>query len=104
MSPQLGKIDLQNWSKTRFGSSMGYVWHLLYILYSLEVGSFLLFLPWLDIWDNNYFVYLYPRIRPIVANSFLKGGILGLGVINILIGIQESVQFKKRFFKDRSSK
>ncbi len=68
---------------------MVWTWHILYILYSLEVGIFLLFLPWLSIWENNYLVYLYPKLRLIVANSFFKGGVLGLGIVNILIGLQE---------------
>ena len=72
-----------------------WVWHLLYIVYSLEVGGFLLFLPWLNIWDHNYLVYRYPLIRPIVANAFLKGAVLGLGIVNILIGIQEIASFRK---------
>ncbi len=68
---------------------MVWTWHILYILYSLEVGIFLLFLPWLRIWENNYLVYLYPKLRLIVANPFFKGAVLGLGIVNILIGFQE---------------
>ena len=75
-----------------------WIWRILYILYCLEVGGFLLFLPWLGIWENNYLLYQYPQLRPFVANSFLKGGVLGLGLVNILIGIQEVVQFKKIYF------
>ena len=52
---------------------MAWIWHILYIIYSLEVGVFLLFLPWLGIWDNNYLIYKLPAIRPVVANPFLKG-------------------------------
>lgn len=75
---------------------MVWVWHILYILYSLEVGVFLLFLPWLNIWENNYLLYLYPKIRLVVANPFFKGAVLGLGIVNILIGIQEIANFRKR--------
>ena len=75
---------------------MAWVWRILYIVYSLEVGCFLLILPWWNIWDNNYLVYVYPQIRPIVSNPFLKGAVLGLGVVNIVIGIQEVVLLWKR--------
>jgi hypothetical protein len=85
----------ENNGKLRSRPGMGWVWHILYILYSLEVGVFLLFLPWLGIWDNNYLLYRFPTIRPIVANSFLKGAVLGLGIVNIMIGIQEVVQFRR---------
>jgi hypothetical protein len=56
-----------------------------------------LFLPWLQIWDNNYLLYRYPGIRPIIANSFLKGAVLGLGIVNLLIGIQEIIDFRRNF-------
>ncbi len=81
--------------KPRFRTSVPWIWHIIYILYSLEVGILLLFLPWSAIWENNYLLYLYPGIRPIVANSYLKGAVLGLGIVNILIGIQEIAQFRK---------
>ncbi len=69
--------------------------NLLYIVYSLVVGFALLFLPWQDIWDNNYLVFLYPRLRPILVNPFLKGGVVGLGLVDIFIGIHEIANLKK---------
>lgn len=80
-------------SRARFTTP--WMWHIIYILYSLEVGILLLFLPWSAIWDNNYLLYLYPKFRPVVANPFLKGAVLGLGIVNILIGFQEIAQFRK---------
>jgi hypothetical protein len=69
--------------------------NIIYILYSLEVGIALLCFPWLDIWENNYLLYLHPGIRPVIANPFFKGAVLGLGIANILIGIREIVHFKR---------
>jgi hypothetical protein len=66
----------------------------IYILYSLEAGIFLLWLPWLSLWENNHMLYLYPQIRTLVANPFFKGAILGLGIDNILMGIWQVVHFK----------
>jgi len=82
---------------------MAWIWQILYILYSLEVGLFLIFLPWLRIWESNYLLYLFPEMQPIVENSFLKGAVLGLGIVNILIGIQEVIEFKREI-KNRFSK
>jgi hypothetical protein len=65
-----------------------------YILLSLEIGMFLLCLPWMPSWENNYLLYLYPQIRPVVANAFFKGFVLGLGIVNILIGIYEVAQVR----------
>jgi hypothetical protein len=68
--------------------------NILFILYSLEVGIALLWLPWQSIWETNYVLYLYPQIRPIITNPFFKGAILGLGIDNILIGIREVVHIR----------
>jgi hypothetical protein len=38
-----------------------------------------------------------PDSAEIVANSFLKGAVLGLGILNILIGVQEIVKLLKSF-------
>jgi hypothetical protein len=85
----------QQGEKVYHWGGLSWIWHLLYIIYSLEVGLVLIFLPWLAIWDNNYLLYLFPHFRPLLANAFLKGAVLGLGIVNILIGIQEIVRFKK---------
>jgi hypothetical protein len=86
-------LVLETRARPRFG--LGWFWQVLYILYCLEVGVFLLFLPWMNLWDTNYLVYMYPWLRPILANPYLKGGVLGLGIVNLLIGIQEIARFKK---------
>lgn len=68
---------------------------IIYILYSIEAGVFLLWLPWTSFWDTNYLTYLYPQILPVITNPFFKGAVLGLGIVNLMIGIHEIVHFKK---------
>jgi hypothetical protein len=46
-------------------------------------------LPWSAFWERNYFVYLWPFLRPVVVNNFVRGGISGLGVVNVLAGFAE---------------
>jgi len=73
----------------------------LYIVYFFFVGIFLLCLPWLWIWENNYVLYLYPQLRPLVANYFFKGAVLGLGIVNIMIGIQDIVHVRRNLRRHR---
>lgn len=74
-----------------------------YVLFTLAFGVSLLVLPWSALWDSNYLLYLYPKIRPLVANPFFKGAVLGLGIVNIAIGFDEIDYFrgiaKGRFFR-----
>jgi len=59
------------------------------IVYWTGIGALLLWLPWSGFWEDNYLIYLYPQFRPLVANAFFKGFVLGLGIVNILIGLNE---------------
>ena len=67
---------------------------ILYILFSLGFGVALLWLPWLSFWENNHLLNLYPPLRPLISNSYFKGAVLGLGIVDILIGIYEIAHFK----------
>jgi hypothetical protein len=44
-------------------------------------------LPWSEFWERNYFAQNWPTIRPFVNNSFVRGGVSGLGFVNLLVGI-----------------
>jgi hypothetical protein len=86
---------MENGGKPRSSSRRVWRWRIVYIVYSLEVGSFLVILPSLPFWDNNYLLYRFPSLRPLVVNPFLKGAVLGLGIVNLLIGLYEIVRFRK---------
>ena len=59
---------------------------LVYVAFFLEVGLLLVVLPWSSFWDNNYFVLQWPAIRPFLTNHFVRGGITGLGGVNLVAG------------------
>ena len=85
IAPQSGKPHL---------GALEWICNALYIISSLYLGIALLALPWTSAWESNYFLYIFPQFRPIVTNSFFKGAVLGLGLANILIGIQEIVRIR----------
>jgi hypothetical protein len=45
--------------------------------------------PWSDFWADNYFAQAFPVLAPIITNSFVCGGVSGLGIANILIGVSD---------------
>jgi hypothetical protein len=94
--PLSADIDPKGGGKTfaRIANWLQKSLYFLYILLSLELGVLLLCLPWMWVWENNYLLYLYPQFRPLVSNPFFKGFVLGLGIVNILIGIYEVAHFK----------
>jgi hypothetical protein len=62
---------------------------LVYVAFFLEVGLLLIVLPWSTFWDRNYFVVVWPFVRALVTNNFVRGAVSGLGVVNVIAGFAE---------------
>jgi len=48
-------------------------------------------LPWSSFWSHNYFVLHWPAAAPWLLNDFVRGGVTGLGIINVAAGIADLV-------------
>lgn len=57
--------------------------------YFLEVGLVLLVVPWSPLWDRNVFTDLLPALKPILTAHVTRGGVSGLGLINLCAGFAE---------------
>jgi len=69
---------------------------LFYIAFFLETGLLLVVLPWSEFWSRNYFVMHWPAISPWVVNDFVRGGVSGLGLINLVAGIADMIPLVRR--------
>jgi hypothetical protein len=58
------------------------------LLLWLELGIMLILVPWSEIWDANYFLYQYPALGLLIQNSYLRGAISGLGIMNVLFALE----------------
>jgi len=63
------------------------------IFFCFEIGLFLVFIPWSELWEGNYLLNYIPTFRPIVLHGFFRAGVTALGGIDILIGISELRNF-----------
>ncbi len=59
---------------------------------SLLVGLILVVTPWTGLWDANYLIELHPAVRAVALSTFTRGWVTGLGLVNILLAIQETRQ------------
>lgn len=68
-----------------------------YVFYCLEVGIFLLIVPWWlpQVWEQNYIYYLFPSLKQMFLSGYVRGAVSGLGVVNILLGIVEVIQHER---------
>ena len=63
------------------------LFRVVWLLVWLELGLVLILVPWSDIWEINYFLYQYPQLALIVNNSFTRGAISGLGIMNVVLAL-----------------
>lgn len=64
---------------------------LVYVAFFLEVGLLLIVLPWSSFWDRNYFLLTWPGLQPFLANNFVRGGVTGLGFVNLIAGLMDLI-------------
>ena len=75
-------------------------WFVLYVLVCLEVGFFLMLVPWSAIWEHNYFLEAFPDLRPVLLSPSLRGAVCGLGLANVYLGVTEILN-RLRIVSDR---
>ncbi len=71
----------------------------IYVLYCLEVGIFLLVYPWMRLWDQNFLLQYSTYLRFVLLNDFFRGAVSGLGIANLILGAWEVAHFQRYFRK-----
>lgn len=67
----------------------------LFIIVCFEVGAFLTVFPWTPQWDNNAMANLFPWLRDLWGNSYFRGALSGLGLLNIYISLGEVSRLRR---------
>ena len=67
---------------------MNRIFRVVMLLFWLELGLVLILATWSDIWEANFFLYQYPALGFFLKNPFLRGGISGLGVMNVFLSLE----------------
>ncbi len=57
----------------------------LYFVIYLSLGLWLFILPWMPVWEKNFFVVHYVLFSSIIRNDFVRGAVSGLGLVDIFI-------------------
>lgn len=68
---------------------------LLFIIVCFEVGAFLVVFPWTQQWETNALANLAPWLRDLWTNSYFRGALTGLGLLNIYISLAEVFRLRK---------
>jgi hypothetical protein len=68
---------------------------LVFIIFCLELGMFLLIFPWSDWWRLNYFADAVPEWHRYWESAYMRGAVSGLGVINLYISFLEILRLRR---------
>lgn len=74
-----------------------------FILICFEIGLLLVILPWVPSpsWNENYLLVLaadkihWPWLALAMKSGYVRGAVTGLGLLNILLGVWEIINFRK---------
>jgi len=67
----------------------------LFVAFCLSIGLFLLIFPWTELWDVNYFSTWIPEWHQYWDNMYVRGGISGIGVVNVYISFAEMFRLRR---------
>ena len=82
----------QTSSPPRKGRWYGKFSAILLIIFCAEVGLFLLIYPWTNRRSENLFASLAPGWFRLWDNAYVRGGVSGLGLLNLYICFSEIVR------------
>ena len=77
----------QSWGGSRFGI-------VFYVLLCVEIGAFLLVVPWSPAWERTLWLRYLPAGRFFYLSPYLRGAISGLGLINLWLGVSLAWNFR----------
>ena len=67
----------------------------IFIVFTFEVGVFLAVFPWMESWDTNWVPTLAPWVREVWMNPYVRGGLSGLGLVDVYISFLEIFRMRR---------
>jgi hypothetical protein len=68
---------------------------LIFIVFCLELGLFLVVFPWSEFWDRSFYSTLAPEWHAYWLNAYVRGAVSGLGVVNVYISVVEIFRLRR---------
>jgi len=65
-------------------------------IFAFEIGLFLVIFPWMDAWNTNYLQDLAPSLQQLWNEPYFRGGLTGLGFVNIYIAWRQTLGLLRR--------
>jgi hypothetical protein len=87
--PRAQRLTIRSDSRPTLAESLAVF---LSVVSSLLVGAVLVWTPWTELWESNYFLTAHSTLRGWVLSAFTRGAVTGLGLVNIILAFVEAHQ------------
>jgi hypothetical protein len=67
-----------------------------YVSFCIEIGLWLIIVPWKQVWTANSLMASYSSLRAFFHSYFVRGVVSGLGVVDLWLGISEAVRYREK--------
>jgi len=68
---------------------LSFLYRILFILYCVEAGTFLVLAPWSPIWDRTLVLIPFEAMRTLGLHALLRAAVSGFGLIHLLWGAHD---------------
>ncbi len=73
------------------------------VIFAMELGLFLVVFPWRPEWEFNWVPVTFPRLFKLWNNSYIRGLVSGLGLLDVYVALAELYRQLKSLFASHSS-
>lgn len=67
------------------------MFRLIFILYCLEAGVLLLFIPWSPFWDRTLIQIPFEWVRTVGLHPWIRGAVSGFGVVHLIWALHDLI-------------
>jgi hypothetical protein len=65
------------------------LFRILFILYCIEAGTFLVLAPWSPVWDRTLIQIPHEILRAFALHPFLRAAVTGFGIVHLVWGAHD---------------
>lgn len=96
----MSEPELTSFSQADPASQPAYRWYhkfasLIGVVFTFELGIFLLVFPWASDWDVNYFSALPLWANGLWTSPYFRGAVSGIGLLNLYISFVEVFRLRR---------
>lgn len=70
-----------------------------FALFAIELGVFLVMVPWTGIWERNFLFKLAPDWYAVWISPYARGAVSGVGVLNLWVALVEVLSLRRHWVK-----